>query len=158
MHLFYQNIALRMRDHWAGQYLLGNNSDDHTGNAYIISQSMWKDIERDMGRIVYPTAFGDRPRSPLAFRKAAEWKAWVKVISSVVLQGRLPEPYYSEWINLVKAISLATDYSIRTDDIPRLRIMMARFITHYEDLYYQHKLARLPVTPLKIGKHDETLE
>ena len=97
-----------------------------------------------MARIVYPTAFGDRPRSTLAIRKAAEWKAWVKVISPVTLQGRLPEPHYCEWVNLVKAVSLATDYSIRVDDIPRLRTMMARFVVHYEELYYLHKLARLP--------------
>ena len=49
-----------------------------------------------------------------------------------------------EWINLVKAISLATDYSICATDIPRLRTMIVRFVTHYEDMYYQHKLARLP--------------
>ena len=97
-----------------------------------------------MVRIVYPTAFGDRPRSPLAIRKAAEWKAWVKAVSPVVLQGRLPEPYYREWVNLVRAIGRATAYSIRADDIPRLRIMLARFVRHYEELYYQHKLARLP--------------
>ena len=97
-----------------------------------------------MARIVYPTDFGDRPRSPLAIRKAAEWKAWVKVISPVVLQGRLPEPYYREWVNLVKAVSLTTDYSICANDIPRLRIVVARFVVHYEELYYQHRLVRLP--------------
>lgn len=43
-----------------------------------------------------------------------------------------------------QVISLATDCSIRTNDIPSLRIMMARSITHYKALYYQHKLARLP--------------
>ena len=96
MHLFYQNVAPRMRDHWAGQFPLAkmDNSED---NAYLISQNMWRDIERDMERIIYPTAFGDKPRSPLAVRKAAEWKAWTKAISPVILQGRLPEPYYREW-------------------------------------------------------------
>ena len=101
-----------------------------------MSQNMWRDIERDMERIVYPTAFGDKPRSPLAVRKAAEWKAWVKVISPVILHGRLPEPYYREWINLVKAISLATDYSIYTTDIPRLHTMMIRYVPMYVILYF----------------------
>ena len=117
MHLFYQNIAPRMRDHWAGQYHL--DTDDTAANGYLLSQSVWRDIERDMERIVYPTTFGDKPRSPLAARGAAEWKAWVKIISAVVLQGRLPEPHYREWINLVKEIGLAADYSIRATDVPR---------------------------------------
>ena len=83
-------------------------------------QSVWKDIEQDMPRIAYPTALGNRLRSPLAIRKAAEWKAWVKTIFPVFLWRHLPEPKYREWVSLVKAVSLATYYSIRADDIPRL--------------------------------------
>ena len=79
-----------------------------------------------------------------AVREAAEWKEWVKVIYPAVLQGRLPGPPYRERVNPVEAIGLATEYSIRADDIPRLRIMMARFVRHYEELYYQHKLVHLP--------------
>ena len=124
-----------MHDHCAGQFPLAK-MDDSKDNAYLISQNMWRDIERDMEWIIYPTAFGNKPRSPLAVRKAVEWKAWTKVISPVVLQGHLPEPYYREWINLVKGISLAMDYSICATNIPRLRTMMVRFVTHYEDMYY----------------------
>lgn len=102
--------------------------DGSDSDPYVISHNVWRGIERDMERIVYSTAFGDNPRSPLAVRKPAEWEAWVKVISPVVPHGRLPEPYYREWINLVKAISLATDYSICTTDIPRLRTMMTRCV------------------------------
>ena len=117
---------------------------DQASEAYLIQQDVWKDIERDTERSVYRTAFGDKPRTPLAVRKAAEWKAWVKVLSAVVLQECRPEPYYHEWINLAKAITLATDYSIWSVDVPRLCNMMVRFITHYEDLYYQRKQTRLP--------------
>ena len=137
-----------MRDHWAGQYPLGRTGSgpdgDQTGEAYLIRQDVWKDIERDTERIVYPTAFGDKPRTALAIRKAAEWKAWLKVISAAVLQGHLPEPYYHEWINLAKATTLATDYSTHSVDIPRLRNMMVGFVAHYEDLYYKRKQVRLP--------------
>ena len=162
MHLFYQNVALRMRDHWAGAYPLhtqaerkkrrkttttkepGGPGDTDDTNGYVLPQATWNAIENDMEKITYPTAFGDKPRSPLAVRKAAEWKSWVKVISPIVLQARLPEPYYREWVNLVKAITLATDYSIERAHVSKLRIMMVRFVRHYEDDYYQHKIARLP--------------
>ena len=62
----------------------------------------------------------------------------------MVPQGRLPEPYYGEWVNLVKAITLVTDHTIRAADVPRLRHMVVRFATHYEGLYYKRKLVRLP--------------
>ena len=81
-----------------------------------------------MDCIVYPTDFGDKLYSPLVVWKAAEWKVWAKVISSIVLHGCLSEPYYGEWINLVKVISLATDYSIYTTNIPCLHTMMIRYV------------------------------
>ena len=89
-----------MHNHWAGQYPHSRtNSKPEEGQAseaYLIQQDKWKDIERDTEWSVYPTAFGNNLRTPFAVRKAAEWKAWVKVLSAVVLQGRLPEPYYHE--------------------------------------------------------------
>ena len=57
-----------------GQYPLDTDDSDRTANAYLISQGVRRDIERDMERIVYPTAFGDKLRSLLPVRKAAEWK------------------------------------------------------------------------------------
>lgn len=68
----------------------------------------------------------------------------MKVISPIVLQARLPELYYYELVYLVKAITLATDYSIERAHVYKLRTMMVRFVRHYEDHYYQHKIARLP--------------
>jgi hypothetical protein len=50
--------------------------------------------------IIHPKAFSDKPRTPLAVRTAAEWKTWVKVISPAILERRLPEPYYREWIRV----------------------------------------------------------
>ena len=94
MHLFYQDVALRMRDHWVGAYPLRaqaerkrrkttatqesgirpDNTDD-TIDGYVLPQATWHAIENDLKKITYPTAFGDKPRSPLAVRKAAEWKS-----------------------------------------------------------------------------------
>lgn len=46
---------------------------------YNIAESDWKLIDKELEQLVFPTAFGDRPRSSSTFRKAAEWKAWLKV-------------------------------------------------------------------------------
>ena len=61
--------------------------------------------------------------------------AWVKVISAVVLQVRLPEPYCRE-LKTVEAVGLATDYSICSDDIPYLNVTVAGFIMHPYYVYY----------------------
>lgn len=111
MHLFYLNIAQYMRDHWAGRFV-PSIADEKVNQPYSISTEEWDNIENDIDRMVFPVAFGDRPRSVFAIRKAAEWRTWLKVISPIVLKDRLPEPFYSEWVNLVEAITLATDYSI----------------------------------------------
>ena len=51
-----------MSDYWAGKFPLVkmSGSEGCTTNGYVISQNVW-DIERDMERITYPTAFGDSP-------------------------------------------------------------------------------------------------
>lgn len=48
----------------------------------------------------------------------------VGAISTTVLQVRLPEPYCRELIKTVEAAGLATDYSICSDDIPRLTLRL----------------------------------
>lgn len=50
-----------------------------------------------------------------------------KVASPILLKGRLAEPYYSEWILLVKAISTAIDFSIAKPAVAPLKYAFARF-------------------------------
>jgi len=142
MHLFYLNIAQYMRDHWANNFTpaITNDGEDE---AYHICRQDWDDIDEDIERMVFPTAFGDKPRSIFTVRKAAEWRTWMKVISPVVLKGRLAEPFYSEWIRLVNAITIATDYAITTKDCQDLHGKFVRFIRHYEEAYYRYDLSRV---------------
>lgn len=142
MHLFYLNIAHYMRDHWAGM-TTPSITPDGVEEPYCISQADWQDIDTDIDRMIFPVAFGDKPRSIFTMRKASEWKTWLKVISPVVLKGRLAEPYYSEWINLVEAISLATDYSIPRGELGTLQAKFNRFVRHYEEQYYRHDVSRI---------------
>lgn len=78
MHLFYMNIAQYMRDHWANNF---SPRLDNQDEAYHISAADWTDIDNsiDSNDMAFPLAFGNRPRSIFAIRKAAEWKTWVKV-------------------------------------------------------------------------------
>jgi hypothetical protein len=78
MHLFYLNIAHYMRDHWAG-IITPSITPDGTEEPYFISRADWQDIEIDISRIIFPVAFGDKPRSIFSMKKASEWKTWLKV-------------------------------------------------------------------------------
>jgi hypothetical protein len=65
------------------------------------------------------------------------------VLSPILLKGRLREPFYSEWVNLVDAITLATDYSITRENLNTLHGKFCRFVQHYEEHYYRHDLSRI---------------
>lgn len=90
MHLFFLNVAKRLKTHWHGNYFKWET--DATANAknnrgrstttkdrYNIPNDVWKDIDADMAKLKYPTSFGDRIRGVFDFNKANEWKTWVKV-------------------------------------------------------------------------------
>ena len=100
-------------------------------------------MDEDIKQMVHHTAFGNAIRSVEEFRKANEWKTWSNVLSPILLKGRLPEPFYSEWINLTTAITLATDYSVTTGDITKIRDAMAQFVVHYHKEYYKFENKRL---------------
>jgi len=78
--------------------------------------------------MIFPVAFGDKPRSIFTIKKASEWKTWLKVISPVVRKGRLPEPYYSEWINLAEAVTTATNYPIPYDQLDDVQAKFTRLV------------------------------
>lgn len=90
MHLFYLNIAKSMRNHWSGNLFKQEMSQGGTGKeskfrdtteSYNIKRHMWKSLNKDLEAIIYPTSFGDKIRGIYDFRKANEWKTWVKVSS-----------------------------------------------------------------------------
>jgi hypothetical protein len=155
MHLFYLNVVPNMRDHWQGNFFPWEKQPGAFGTAqktkvkpsgepYCISADDWNHINNDITLMIHPTAFGDRIRGIADFRKANEWKTWAQVISPILLKGRLPDPFYCEWIKLVYAMTLATDYSVSQEDIQLVRESMITFVNHYHDLYYRYQNKRLP--------------
>ena len=85
---------------------------------------VWKAIGKDMyttkKRGGIPTHFGYNIRAiddHCHHFKAEEWKNWGLRYSSIYFEGILPEPFYSEYVSLVRAIIKATSYAISLDDI-----------------------------------------
>lgn len=93
MHLFYLNVAKHMRDHWRGNYFNWETRNPtgekrsktreskfrDTKEPYCIPKHKWHDMDDDLKNIKIPTAFGNKIRGVFEFRKANEWKTWVKV-------------------------------------------------------------------------------
>lgn len=67
----------------------------------------------------------------------------MKVLSPVVLQGYLAEPYFSEWVAFVQAVTLATNWEVNEGDVEVIRSGMIRFVRHYETHYYRKEYKRL---------------
>jgi hypothetical protein len=154
MHLFFLNIASHMRDHWRGHFfpweraLAGSaksatNKFKDSKEEYCLSPKTWEELNNELNNIIFPTAFGDAMRGVYEMRTANEYKTWIKLVSPIVLKDRLPEPFYSEWLGLVEAITIATDYSVTPDDIAQVRVQMERFVLHYHDSYYRYEQRRL---------------
>ena len=94
MHNFYLNVAKHMRNHWLGDFFKweesatgkANIKKDYQGRSerqdYLISKEDWDQMDVDLKKIKLPTCFGDKIRGIWEFRKANEWKTWVKVLMS----------------------------------------------------------------------------
>lgn len=55
----------------------------------------------------------------------------------------MDDEHYTHWLLFVEAVTLATDYSITSEGINRVRVLLNQFVVDYERLYYRYKEARL---------------
>ena len=155
MHLFYLNITPQLLHHWQGLFSYDDDNYDSLDESpidifshpekYCILQKSWKEIDEDLARSakLLPEPVGEQVRSIQDLKKAAQWKTWAHLLSPILLKGRLPEPYYSQWIALIKAFRLATNPVITNKDRDYIEKTMLAFVHHYEAEYYQFKLHRI---------------
>jgi hypothetical protein len=148
MHLFYLNVAKLMLMHWNGTMFDPKSDATLRGSLedYYLKPDVWKAINEDMKKLRLPSGFGNKVRPIESMSTANELKQWVKIISPVVLLGRWTNPrYYEHWILFVEAVTISTDYNISRSDIERLRMLLAKFVVEYEEIYYRQDFARLRV-------------
>lgn len=119
-----------------------------TADEYNVDPEDWAQIGEEMkcSRDTFPRAFGDAVRSIYEVHhefKAAEWKNWALLFSPALLQGRLQETHYQQWISFVKGLGLAVDYTLTGEDLEEVEVRMELFLRFYEQEYYQYKFERL---------------
>lgn len=68
---------------------------------------------------------------------------WVTIFSPLLLKGRLPEPYYTEWVRFTQIVTEFRQYTISDNSIDTLHAGIVRFVEHYEREYYQHDETRV---------------
>lgn len=100
-------------------------------------------IQRE-ARTQFPTAYGRAPRDIVKYKlQAGEWMNWVTIFSPIFLKGRLPEPFYQEWISFAEALTLMRKWDLTNNEINTIERLTIRFVEHYEAEYYQYQDKRL---------------
>ncbi|KAG8680797.1 hypothetical protein FRC09_017967 [Ceratobasidium sp. 395] len=126
--------------HWTGEF---KELDAGTG-AYKIDTETWNKIGKLTAKATktIPGFFvGTLPdiAKDGNLYKAEGHGFWIQYLAPILLADRLPEPYYG-----------SLQWSITRTEIDELEQMIFRWVTQYEDLYFQHDEERLPACPLTI--------
>jgi hypothetical protein len=134
MHLFYENIAKYMFDHWTGSFF---SDESQNKESYVLTKSTWMDIGKQMHefRKDLPSNLGRAPRNIVLHHrgyKAEEWASWITMFSLPLLKGRLPLKFYNGWSLFVKAVKLCQKKIITTHDLDNIDSFLLNFYTHYE--------------------------
>lgn len=118
---------------------------------FCIPPAVWDRIGNDMDLTakegLIPGDFGIQVRSIAAHShefKAEEWENWALRYAPIYLHGKLPEPFYSEFVFLTRVVRISKRYSLLPAHIEFIRNGLIRFLKHYEEHYYQYKEERLP--------------
>lgn len=87
-------------------------------------------------------------RSVFALLTASEYRSWVFYFSLPILDGILPEPYFSHYALLVAAIHILFGDEIQSAALTRADLYLRRFYEVFASLYGQYKFLNccVPVT------------
>ncbi|CEL64041.1 hypothetical protein RSOLAG1IB_11025 [Rhizoctonia solani AG-1 IB] len=82
--------------------------------------------------------------------KAEGYSFWFQSAAPIVLESRLPDPYYEHFLLMQEIIVLALQFELTFDDLDRLQHMVNTWVAQYKEYYYQYDYTRLPACPLTI--------
>ncbi|KJA24703.1 hypothetical protein HYPSUDRAFT_135758 [Hypholoma sublateritium FD-334 SS-4] len=149
MHLGTFNLADLLLSLWRGTL------DHDTGDLpsdwpwAVLNGETWETHGKDVASATpfLPGSF-DRPPRNIADKinsgyKAWEWLLYLYGLAPALLYKILPEPYYSHFCKLVRAMRIIHQYHIRVDDLQLANNLLKSFVEEYETLYYQRKVGRL---------------
>ena len=145
MHLNYENVAKSMWKLWSSNWTSSyfNSSDN-----FVLSNASLYSIgaELQAASKTVPEGFGRPPRDITkdwgAF-KAEDWIHWTLHYSVISLEGRLPEPYFSNWCIFVKLCVLCHQKVLQRSSIQLIEDSALEFFRQYESIYARHDMNRI---------------
>jgi hypothetical protein len=112
----------------------------------VLHGETWEAHGRDVAAATpfLPSSF-DRPPHNIAEKinsgyKAWEWLLYLYGLAPALLYGVLPEPYYSHFCKLVRAICIIQQRCILADDLLLAGNLLQSFVQDFEALYYQGRV------------------
>jgi hypothetical protein len=133
MHLLWENVVKNLHFLWFGDY---KGLDVGTGH-YKLPKEVIETIGRESAAsgASIPYVFGPSP--PNIASDKSSWTAdtrsfWTLHIGPSVLRNRLPEPYYTHYMELVKLLSTCLEWDMARDQLPDLREGFAAWVKQYE--------------------------
>jgi hypothetical protein len=133
MHLIWENVIKNLFSMWFGDF---KGLDTGSGNYKLpkeVSETIGRESLAAGGTIPY--AMGPAPPNPASDK--VSWTAdtrsfWTLHLGPPLLRNRLPEPYYTHFLSLVKLLSTCLEFDMARDDLPTLREGFAAWVEEYE--------------------------
>ncbi len=90
----------------------------------------------------------DRPPRNIAEKINSGYKAWEYLLylyglAPALLHGILPDPFYTHFCQLVRAMRIIHQHKIRKDDALIAHALLVSFAREFEHLYYQRRADRI---------------
>ena len=150
MHLASFNLADLLLSLWRGQLSDNERTDPvSTWPWAVLRGDVWEKHGKDVAEATpyLPGSF-DRPPRNIADKinsgyKAWEWLLYLYGLAPALLYGILPQPYYSHFCKLVRAMKIIQQHHIKTSDLIIAQDFLQHFAHEFEILYYQRRIDRL---------------
>ena len=149
MHQPLINLGELLLDLWCNQPDVRTNADQGDWDWAVLVGHVWVRHGKavaDAGNYL-PTSFGRIPRNPQekisSGYKASELLVYLYGLGPAVLYGVLPEPYYSHFCMLVRAIRLIFQHSLTLEQVDTAHRLLLQWAIDFERHYCQRNPHRL---------------
>jgi len=149
MHMVYINQFKVLIKLWHGEFKGLDSGTSH----YIIPHAIWKTISIETRQAVktIPASFvRSIPNITADFHSftAEDNMFWLTWLAPYLLAGRLPEPYYSHMLKIIKIIKICTGFSMTRAELMAVSTDLYQWHLEYEDHYFQYDPKHLSVMTL----------
>ena len=149
MHQPLINMAALLLDLWCARPSARDPDRSSNWPWAVLTGDTWKrhgEVVSQAARC-HPTSFGRVPRNPQE-KVSSGYKAWEFLYyiygqGPGVFFGVLPEPYYSHFCKLVRAIRLIYQRTISRQQLIEAHTLLLQWCSDFELLYYQRNPDRL---------------